>query len=53
MTMFYLLKIVAHELRKKNDVSKKCSMKAKIHIYEIFQKFKYLPNNILIVSNEV
>ena len=28
-------------------------MKAKIHIYEIFQKFKYFPNNILIVSNEV
>ena len=28
-------------------------MKARIHIYEIFQKFKYFLNNILSVSREI
>ena len=28
------------------------SMKGRIHIYEMLQKFKYFPNNILGVSRE-
>ena len=28
-------------------------MKARIHIYEVFWKFNYFPNNILSVSHEI
>ena len=40
---------LVHEL----FISKKMFMKGRIYIYEILQKIKYLPNNILGVSREI